>query len=189
MKMKKIYTMMMMAMMALVLSSCNEDQQIANTLEGTWQGNMYVSSNWNGRTYNATYTEITFLRDPYRYSSGSGYWVDYYSNAPWDYVANHIEWRVDFGVIKVYFVEEDTSLEIRNYRLNLNRFYGTIYEADNTVDFEMANISRPVNYYDNYGWGYSYWNGYYSRGTRSADSDSVSTEKPRRFINPELKGE
>jgi hypothetical protein len=92
-------------------------------------------------------------------------------------------------VIKVYFVEEDTSLEIRNYRLNLNRFYGTIYEADNTVDFEMANISRPVNYYDNYGWGYSYWNGYYSRGTRSADNDSVSTEKPRRFINPELKGE
>ena len=38
--MKKLYTMMMMAVMGLMtisLTSC-EDERIANTLEGTWKG-------------------------------------------------------------------------------------------------------------------------------------------------------
>ena len=58
--MKKMFTMLMMAMMALMaltFTSC-EDEYIANTLEGTWKGNMYISSNWNGRTYDATYSDI-----------------------------------------------------------------------------------------------------------------------------------
>ena len=76
--MKKLYTMFMMAMMAVMavsFTSC-EDEEIARTLEGTWKGNMYISSEWDGRYYDATSTEITFLKDPSRYSSGSGYWVE-----------------------------------------------------------------------------------------------------------------
>ena len=183
--MKKIYTMLMMAMMALAFTSCEEDEQIARTLEGTWKGNMYISSYWDDRTYDATYSEVTFLKDPYRYSSGNGYWVDYYSNAPWDYVANHIDWRVDFGVIYVHFVEEGTSLEIRDYRLDYDRFYGTIYDGDNTVDFELYNTSR--RYYDNYRWGYDSWYDNYWARTRTAGDDSTKvTEKPKRMINPNL---
>lgn len=44
--MKKLYTMFMMAMMAVMavsFTSC-EDEEIARTLEGTWKGNMYISS-------------------------------------------------------------------------------------------------------------------------------------------------
>ena len=75
---------------------------------------MYISTRYDGRVYDATYTEVTFLKNPYAYSSGEGYWVDYYSDAPWDYVANHIEWSVDYGTINVYFVEEGTSIRIRD---------------------------------------------------------------------------
>lgn len=174
--MKKIYTMLMMAMMALAFTSC-EDEEIARTLEGTWRGNMYISTSYGGRTYNATDTEITFLRDPYTYSSGSGYWVDYYSDAPWDYVANHIDWTVDFGVIYVDFIEEGTRLEIRDYRLNSDHFYGTIYDHGNHVEFDLYNYRRPSGYYNNYRWGYDSW---YSR-TRGADGTDV--EKPVRFVN------
>ena len=80
--------MALVAMMALTLTSCDEDYDIAYTLEGTWRGNMYVSSVYDGYTYDATYTELCFVQDPYRYSSGTGYWIDHYAgDAPWRYVA------------------------------------------------------------------------------------------------------
>ncbi len=76
-KISTLITMTFVALMALSLTSCDEDSGIAYTLEGTWRGNMYVSSAYNGRTYNATYTELCFLRDPFRFSSGKGYWIDH----------------------------------------------------------------------------------------------------------------
>ena len=185
--MKKMFTMLMMAMMAITFTSC-EDEYIANTLEGTWKGNMYISSYWDGRTYDATYTEITFLRDPYTYSSGSGYWVDYYSNAPWDYVANHIDWTVNNGVIYVYFIEDGDRLEIHDYRLSSSRFYGTIYENSHNVDFDLINVSHPYTYWDNYYWGYDGWyDDYYWARTRgaAATDDTKTVEKPKRFVNPD----
>ena len=98
--MKKLLYAFAMMTTLFTLTSC-EDERIANTLEGTWSGNMYISTRYDGRVYDATYTEVTFLKNPYAYSSGEGYWVDYYSDAPWDYVANHIEWSVDYGTINV----------------------------------------------------------------------------------------
>ena len=77
--------MTIIAIASLAFTSC-EDARIARTLEGTWKGNMYISSRYDGRVYNSTYSEVTFLKDPGAYSSGSGYWVDYYSDAPWDYI-------------------------------------------------------------------------------------------------------
>lgn len=188
--MKKLYTTLMALLLAAVLpamlTSCEwvEDVEIADTLEGTWEGNMYVYSTWNGRSYDATYSEITFLRNPYAFSSGEGYWVDYYSDAPWDYVANHITWRVDAGHIKVYFREEDTTIIIHDYSLNNNHFRGWIEDGDNDVEFSLVHTSSPN--WDNYDhWGYDDWYDdyyYYSR-TRSAAADSVTvTEKPVRHI-------
>lgn len=72
-KLSTLMTMALVAMMALTLTSCDEDYDIAYTLEGTWRGNMYVSSVYDGYTYDATYTELCFVQDPYRYSSGTGY--------------------------------------------------------------------------------------------------------------------
>lgn len=98
-KLSTLMTMALVAMMALTLTSCDEDYDIAYTLEGTWRGNMYVSSVYDGYTYDATYTELCFVQDPYRYSSGTGYWIDHYAgDAPWRYVANHTEWKVRGGV-------------------------------------------------------------------------------------------
>ena len=183
--MKKIFTMLTMAMMSLAFTSC-EDEYIANTLEGTWTGNMYISSSWDGRYYDATSTEVTFLRDPYAYTSGSGYWVDYYSNAPWDYVANHIDWTVNNGVIRIYFREEGTHIEIRDYHLNSNRFTGTLFDNGNYVDFELYNVNHPYSYWDDYRWGYDSWyDDYYWARTRSGDGDSTKVvEKPKRVIRP-----
>ena len=174
--MKKLLYAFAMMTTLFTLTSC-EDERIANTLEGTWSGNMYISTRYDGRVYDATYTEVTFLKNPYAYSSGEGYWVDYYSDAPWDYVANHIEWSVDYGTIRVYFVEEGTSIRIRDYYLNGDRFYGTINDNGKPVDFELYRISGRN--WSNYNWGYDSW----YIGTRSVDdADSAKKEKPVRFV-------
>lgn len=182
--MKKLYTLMMMAMMGMMavsLTSC-EDEYIADTLEGTWKGNMYITSEWNGRYYDATATEITFLKDPRTYSSGSGYWVDYYSGAPWDYVANNINWEVYNGNIRVYFVEEGTSFVIRDYHLTSSRFWGYINDGGNDVEFELYCVNRP-NYNSYSNWGYDSWGCGYRSWTRGTDTDSTTNvAKPKRII-------
>lgn len=171
-------TMTLITVLALTLTSCDEDSEIAYTLEGTWEGNMYVSSTYNGRTYDATYSEICFSRDPYTYSSGTGYWVDHYSNTGWgrNYVANHIEWTVSNSRIQVYFVEENATIWIEEYRLNDNYFKGTIYDGNNTVDFSLTHTSSPN--WNDYDYGYDNYN--YVK-TRS-ENGTNSTEKPVRFF-------
>ena len=130
------------------------------TLEGTWEGKMFLSSTWGNFTYTISYTQLYFNRDPYYYASGTGYWVDYYSDAPWDYVANHIEWQVRGGRIEVYLVEDNYTYFIEDYRLNDNVFRGRIYDNDTYLDFSMRHTSSPnwnsfdYYYYDDF---YDYW--------------------------------
>ncbi|MBR6275482.1 MAG: hepatitis A virus cellular receptor 1 [Prevotella sp.] len=184
--MKKIHTLMMTALMAVMtisLTACDEDVLIAETLEGTWAGTMYVYTSYHDTRYYATSTEITFEGDPFRWTRGTGYWVDYYSNAPWDYVANHIEWKVNNRNIEVYFVEDRTTMVIRDYHLNDNSFTGYIADGENDVEFRLRHISSPNwNRYDR--WGYDGWNGYWSRETRgiSTDSTTVTSERPIRKV-------
>ena len=88
------------ALAAIIAASCIFtacDSDIAYTLEGTWEGNMFQEYYWEGTTYRPSYTQVTFLKDPYTYSSGDGYWVDYFDSwIPWKntVVTNHIDWTV-----------------------------------------------------------------------------------------------
>ena len=103
--------------------------------------------------------------------------MDYYSDAPWDYIANHIEWTVDYGTIKVYFVEERTTIMIRDYHLDNAYFYGTINDNGRPVDFRLEHVSGRN--WSSYRWGYEEW----YIGTRSTDStDTRKIEKPIRFV-------
>ncbi len=155
--MKKAALMMATMLVAFTMTSCDDDNYIARTLEGTWKGDMYVSTYWNSRYYYASYTEVCFLRDPYTYSSGTGYWVDYYDNNYWgnyDYVASHIEWTVNNGNIRIYFVEDGVSVVIYNYALDNDYFTGYI-DLDNgeRQKFSLYHVSSP-------NWNNYYWNGY-----------------------------
>ena len=169
---------MLMALMGITFTAC-EDEFIADGLEGTWSGDMYVSSYYDGRDYYATYSEITFSIDPFRFTKGSGYWVDYYSGAPWDYVANHISWRVDNGNITVYFREDGTSVVISDYHLSDSHFSGYIADGDNDVHFSLTHIASPN--WDNYSyWGYDgwYYDSYWARQTRAANGDTTAIVAP-----------
>ncbi len=178
-----ITAILMMTMIAFTFTSCTEDDDIADTLWGVWEGDMHVWSEWNGEYYEAHDSQIQFDRDPYDYASGTGYWVDYYSGAPWDYFASHIEWVVDGGVIRIYSIEDDTYYRISNYSLSNNYFTGTIEsEYGDPMDFRLRKTMSP-NWGD-FEWGWDPWYDYgyndpwYSKGTtRSSESD-----KPKRHI-------
>lgn len=186
--MKKIYTLLMMAMMATAtctLTSCDEDIDIANSLEGTWSGTMFVYTDYRDSRYYATSTEITFEGAPFRWTRGTGYWIDHYSGAPWDYVANHIDWRVNNRDIEIYFREDHTTMVICDYRLSDNYFTGYINDNGTDVEFRLRHVYSPN--WDRYDrWGYDGWNSYRSRETRSAAADSTATftdaDRPVRHV-------
>lgn len=197
--MKKLYsflTIVMMAMMAVSLTSC-DDEEIARTLEGTWEGEIFPYYQYQGSYYDITYSEVCFLRDPYRYSSGTGYWVDYYDRGYWggyNYIANHIEWRVDFGTLYVYFVEDDYEIRIYDYNLNDSYFEGVIVEENGTrYNFSLRHVASPN--WNNFRWGYygDYYDPYYysngnSTGMQRAkakDGVSNASQGPRRVFKKE----
>lgn len=180
--------MLLLALTATTLVSCDDDSDIAATLEGTWQGKMELRTEYQDQYYQVISSEICFLQDPYSYSSGTGYWIDYYQNSPWrnNQVANHIKWTVSNGVINVYFVEEDTSLDIRNYSLYDGFFKGTIYYRDQVVNFRLRQVSSP-NWNSYIDWGYDYdddyyYDGYAKKNVAGTRAQEDSTEKPVRHF-------
>ena len=174
-------SMMVMALLPLSFTSCDEDEMIADTLWGEWEGEMYVSSYWNGRYYDASYSELAFDKDPCRYASGTGYWIDYYSNAPWDYHANHIRWTVSNSIIRIHFVEDGGTLDIYDYSLSGNYFSGVIYnDRDEELHFRLRKTSYPTTNWDDLRWGwYSDWS--YNTRMNTTENDTL-TSTPIRII-------
>lgn len=87
--MKKFTTLLTMAFIALMsisFTSCDDDSDIAYTLDGTWKGNMLVEYG----NHNALYSVIRFDQNDGIYS-GTGYWIDYFDRDYWhgnNYIAN-----------------------------------------------------------------------------------------------------
>lgn len=177
--------MLLMATATFTLTGCDDDDgYVADTLEGTWKGKLYMRESYNGHTYDAAYSEICFLSDPYRYASGKGYWIDQYAgDAPWEYLAYHITWEVRNGVICIRFQEDRTYVEIRDYRINNRRFEGRIYMDDTYVDFYMTHTDSPN--WGSYHYGYDYWYddyGYYAKPQPGSDDSTATREQPVRSL-------
>ena len=86
--MKRLVTILILmttALLSFTFTSCDPYAEVAYYMDGTWKGDIYVSSECDGQVYKAAYSEIEFDSG---YNSGDGYWIDYYSNSPYDYVAN-----------------------------------------------------------------------------------------------------
>lgn len=153
--MKKFTTLLTMAFIALMsisFTSCDEDSDIAYTLDGTWRGNMYVQYG----NVDATYSVIRFDQNDGIYS-GTGYWIDYFDRNYWhgnNYIANRITWTVRNRNIYITLLDENSDVVIYDYALGDRKFSGYV-EADNgnRAYFELSRDS--YNWRDDYDWGYS----------------------------------
>lgn len=184
--MKKALLWALVALFTFSLTSCNEDEEIARTLEGTWKGDMYIEyEDYYNNYYTASYSEVYFEKDPFTYASGYGYEIDYFSRAPWDYICNHTEWKVRGDMITIYLVEDNVEMDIRNYRLDGKYFRGEVFASDGSWrEFHLVHTSSPN--WNNYHYGLDYWERrYYSKQFRpTADLPTVGKPQFRRIIRP-----
>lgn len=196
-KFKTLLTMAMVALMSISFTSCDEDNDIADTLNGTWKGYMDIGYTYGNQYYESTTSEITFVGDGLYADHGTGYWIDRYSRAPWDYVANHIEWKVSNGVVRIHFLEENSYATIYNYSLNDDYFYGTLECGNSSADFKLVKTYSP-NSWNYYWYGTDSWYDSWSYGwakpheggfdeTRGSSADSDSLKYLRRVVNYEQK--
>lgn len=157
--MKKFTTLLTMAFIALMsisLTSCDDDSDIAYTLDGTWRGNMSVEYG----NYDAVYSVIHFDQTDGIYS-GTGYWIDYYQGDYWhgnNYIANRIRWTVRNKSIYIYFLDENSNgAIISDYALSDRKFSGYVEVPGNgnRAYFELYRDSYSYNWRD-YDWGYDW---------------------------------
>ena len=172
-----------MALTATLTTGCtDENEDVAYNLWGTWEGNMYMQSQYNGRVYQSSYSVLAFDKNPYQYASGTGYWIDYYSNAPWDYYSSRIQWRVTGNQeIQIYSENEGRTYYIYNYSMGSYRFTGWIDDGQNDpVYFELRKTSEPD--WGDYDWDGYYWDDYYYGYNYSPARSKSIVEAPVRGI-------
>lgn len=122
--MKKFTTLLTMAFIALMsisFTSCDDDSDIAYTLDGTWKGNMLVEYG----NHNALYSVIRFDQNDGFYS-GTGYWIDYFDRNYWhgnNYIANRITWTVRNRNIYITLLDEGSDVVIYDYALGDSKQY------------------------------------------------------------------
>lgn len=132
--MKKFTTLLTMAFIALMsisFTSCDDDSDIAYTLDGTWKGNMLVEYG----NHNALYSVIRFDQNDGIYS-GTGYWIDYFDRNYWhgnNYIANRITWTVRNRNIYITLLDENSDVVIYDYALGDRKFSGYVEAITATV--------------------------------------------------------
>lgn len=173
--MKKYFThILFLALSALMLTSCEEDERIALTLDGMWRGTMYDSyyDHYNGHFEgNSYYTMFRFNKR----GTYSGYGTERDEDDFGNIVERDFEWEVNWSTIHlryddVYYYNgrpfPDKDYRATIYNATIDRYYFTGDMDDNT-----GNLRRHfrLEYYAN-NWGYR------SRDiTRSADEIPVAT--------------
>ena len=148
-----IFTVMLMAVLSLSLVSCDEDAEVAATLAGTWQGNVYAYSRYNGREYRAAESKVQFN--------------------------SHITWYVRNTNIYIHFEEDNTNVVIYNYTLSDDRLSGYIQ----TGNGQMLTITLYHTYSPNWSSytfdDYDY-DSYY--GYAKSRTSGTATGRPQRFF-------
>lgn len=179
----KKFKLFLMAIVSLVtvgsLTSC-EDENIAYHLEGTWKGDMFMVRDG----YSAIYTEIEFIGEPFRMTSGTGYWRDVYSMRYDDYFASRIEWKVKDRRIYIWLLDDRDrygnpfELEIWDYTLSGDWFSGYVDYEGGSRKFNLRRTYSPHWSEYDYGYGYEYDYGF-SKGANGPKNEVTHTHEMR----------
>ncbi len=161
---------------ALSLTSCDKDEMKAANLDGTWEGDFFMTYENDFGLWNATSTVIEFHQKPFK-NYGIGYQTDFYPiGCPVQQTFFEFDWSVDNGDITlVYPTNPALNTVIRGYRMSSSTFYGRI--GDTKKQFSLRKV-------EDYDWGiYSdRVNQYYYSRTRSAADTDNDTKNVKRVI-------
>lgn len=149
----------MIAIMSFTFVSCDEDQEIAFELDGTWEGVVYDNY---GKRFDV---DFRFRQDGFS-RHGKGYEYDYGAYHPYIY----FEWSVENGNIFLDY-EDNTHVVISDYRLGRGYLDGRLQQTRNgwrVGDIHLTKVSN--NPYDS---GYDYWAKSQSKIEDDSATDSI----------------
>ena len=152
------------AALSFTFTSCDEDEAIAEDLSGfwgkTWEGviKYYYYDRWG---YSGDYYRTAMYFESTNSTSGYGYEVDYdIRDRHNNYSYSRFRWRVRYGRIIIEYSNPDwMPLEIYDYRLNSDHFYGYMdFSSHDGIEFDL----KAVRDFD--------WDSYhyYAKETRGA---------------------
>ena len=176
--MTKIYTFLMMAIVATLFASCDnrywndmEDREEAYTLEGTWTG--YVDVYFNDRfgKRGDSYRTTMYFERTNNYG-GWGYEVDYNMYSMYeDYYYCEFNWDVVNGKIRINYADSWNTCYIYDYSLTGSRFRGYLDDGTSKdIWFELSYDSR-------FDWGY------WTRGVTRGGGDNDKVKASGEFAN------
>lgn len=149
----KMMAMAMTIMFAMSITSCDPewwddshrmDYKQSKALSGQWTGNFGMYYVYNGRTYDANYTDIVFYPDYSGATHGWGKEVDFYAFGPFEYVYHKFNWKLRDGVVDLkYYHDPELDTFIRDYNMNNDYFQG--YFGNTNDRFSLRKIK---DYYD-----------------------------------------
>ena len=117
--MKKIFTYtMMMIMVAMTMTSCDEDAMLAYDMEGVWQGTIQGNFYYDRYRSNDYDTEISFVREGSH--GGTGYEIDY-NYTTRRYFRNYFNWTVSNGRIIMEY-DDGATVIIHDYGRRCRHF-------------------------------------------------------------------
>lgn len=152
---KKLLSMSLLLVAAVVLTGCDRDEEMAETLDGIWEGQVSQTF-FTHRGYASTYqdVDIEFYKDPYSFAQGDGIEYDYdpYS---WYYTYCRFNYHVSFGVIYIDY-EDGTRVAVNRRSLTDRIFAGTFcdyYTGRYLADFNFVKVAN-WRYYGNPNWRY-----------------------------------
>jgi len=172
--MKKIFTYtMMMIMVAMTMTSCDDDAMLAYDMEGVWQGTIQGNFYYDRYRSNDYDTEISFVREGSH--GGTGYEIDY-NYTTRRYYRNYFNWSVSNGRIIMDYDDGSTVIihDYETYKVGGNmRFRGYFQDyhtGEDLASFNLVKVVDPNNTYDRSYRYYAY--------TRGIAPDGSTGEEP-----------
>lgn len=160
----KILSVVMLLTFVVAMTSCDSDwwdehrndYKQSKALSGQWTGDLNVYCSYNGRNYEASYTDIVFYPDYNGATHGYGYQVDFFAQGPYERVNHKFKWEVRKGVVELdYYHNSYLDTRIRDYNMDNRYFEG--YFGDSDVRFKLHKIENYYDwtpYFDNYNYSY-----------------------------------
>lgn len=198
--MKNWMAMLVMIMTAAMMTSCDDDQRLANRLDGAWFGDFGMNYTFYDRygheiTVNSYDTYIVFYNDAISASHGWGKQVDYYKWGPYERIFNKFTWRIRDGIVYLSYPRNpDLDVEIYDFRMSYGHFIGWFGNSKDGFDLDKLREDYDWDYYKgNYceyyysNWTYDgrYWYERYYAPSRSAvdGQEAAVAEEEIDFVN------
>lgn len=149
----KMMAMAMTIMFAMSITSCEAewwddnhrmDYKQSKALSGQWTGDFGMYYTYNGRAYDANYTDIVFYPEYSGATYGWGKEVDFYAFGPVEYVYHKFDWKLRDGVVDLMYYRDDyLNTFIRDYNMNNDYFQGYFGNTD-----DRFSLRKIKDYYD-----------------------------------------